>query len=47
MTTYIKAPMPESGGAARVAESVAVDAQGNIYGGENAGMKLMRFPPTH
>jgi|MEHZ01.2.fsa_nt_MEHZ010569887.1_1 sugar lactone lactonase YvrE len=47
VATYIKAPAPESGGAARVAESVAVDAQGNIYGGENAGMKLMRFSSTH
>jgi DNA-binding beta-propeller fold protein YncE len=27
----------------RVGESVAVDARGVIYAGENAGMKLMRF----
>ncbi len=27
----------------RVAETVAVDAQGNVYAGENVGMKLMRF----
>jgi sugar lactone lactonase YvrE len=47
VTDHIKAPVPESGGAARVAESVAVDAQGNIYGGENAGKKLMRFAPLH
>jgi sugar lactone lactonase YvrE len=29
--------------AVRVGESVAVDANGIIYAGENAGMKLMRF----
>jgi hypothetical protein len=27
----------------RVAESVTVDANGVVYAGENAGMKLMRF----
>ena len=42
VSAFIKAPVPESG-TARVAESVAVDAQGNVYGGENAGMKLMKF----
>ena len=39
---FIRAPVPE-GGSVRVAESVAVDANGNVYAGENAGMKLMRF----
>jgi len=43
LSDYIKAPVPESGGAARVAESVAVDRMGNIYGGENAGTKMMKF----
>ena len=43
VTDHIKAPVPASGGAARVAESVAADARGNIYGGENAGKKLMKF----
>ncbi len=31
----------------RVAETVAVDADGNMYAGENAGMKLMRFVLPH
>lgn len=43
VSAHIVAPVLESGGAARVAESVAVDAQGNLYAGENAGMKLLKF----
>jgi len=43
LTAHIVAPVPESGGTARVAESVAVDAQGNLYAGENSGMKLLKF----
>ena len=42
LSGFIKAPIPESG-SVRVAESVAVGAQGNVYAGENAGRKLMRF----
>jgi sugar lactone lactonase YvrE len=42
LSAFIMAPVPESG-TARVAESVAVDAQGNLYAGENAGMKLLKF----
>ena len=47
VSAFIKAPEPEPGTTSRVAESVAVDAQGNVYGGENAGMKLMKFVTTH
>ena len=43
LSAHMAAPVPESGRAARVAESVAVDAQGNLYAGENAGMKLLKF----
>ena len=43
LSAHIVAPVPASGGTARVAESVAVDAQGNLYAGENAGMKLLKF----
>ena len=39
LKAFIKAPT----GATRVAESVAVDAAGNIYGGENGAMKLMKY----
>lgn len=39
LKAFIKAPA----GATRVAESVAVDAAGNIYGGENGAMKLMKY----
>ena len=39
---FIRAPTSDSG-SVRVAESVAVDAQGNVYAGENAGRKLMKF----
>jgi len=42
LSAFIMAPVPESG-TARVAESVAVDAQGTLYAGENAGMKLLKF----
>lgn len=42
LTAFIKAPIPDSG-SVRVAESVAVDGDGNIYAGENAGRKLMKF----
>ena len=42
LSAFIKAPIPDSG-SVRVAESVAVDGQGNIYAGENAGRKLMKF----
>ena len=42
LSAFIKAAMPASG-SVRVAESVAVDAEGNVYAGENAGRKLMRF----
>ena len=43
VTGHIKpAPAPD-GGSVRVAESVAVDENGILYAGENAGMKLMRF----
>jgi DNA-binding beta-propeller fold protein YncE len=42
LTAYIKAPVPASG-SVRVAESVAVDAAGNIYGGENGAKKLMKY----
>ena len=42
LSGFIKAPIPESG-SVRVAESVAVGAQGNVYAGENAGRKLMKF----
>ena len=42
VSAFIKAPVPDSG-SVRVAESVAVDAQGNIYAGENAGRKLLKF----
>ncbi|HIF05581.1 MAG TPA: hypothetical protein EYQ64_01125 [Gemmatimonadetes bacterium] len=45
LSAHIVAPVPEGGGAARVAESVAVDAQGNLYAGENSGMKLLKFAP--
>jgi hypothetical protein len=40
---HIKPASPPAGGSVRVAESVAVDVHGNIYAGENAGMKLMKF----
>ena len=46
VTAFIKAPVPESG-TSRVAETVAADAQGNVYGGENAGMKLMKLVTAH
>ena len=39
LKAFIKAPA----GATRVAESVAVDAAGNVYGGENGAMKLMKY----
>lgn len=42
ITGFIKAPDSESG-PVRVAESVAVDADGIVYAGENAGKKLMKF----
>ena len=42
VTGFIEAPGWQAGGV-RVAESVAVDANGVIYAGENANMKLMRF----
>ncbi len=42
VTDFIQAPGFGSG-PVRVAESVTVDSRGNIYAGENAGMKLMRF----
>ncbi len=42
VSAFIRAPESESG-TTRVAESVTVDARGNLYAGENAGMKLMRF----
>ena len=42
VTAFIEAAGSESG-AVRVAESVAVDANGVVYAGENAGMKLMRL----
>ena len=42
LSAFVKAPVPESG-SIRVAESVTVDAQGNVYAGENAGRKLMKF----
>ena len=44
VSDFIVAPVPESG-TVRVAETVAVDAQGNLYGGENPGMKLLKFAP--
>jgi len=40
---HIRPAALPGGDAPRVAESVAVDADGTIYAGENAGMKLMRF----
>ena len=40
---HLRPAMPPDGGSVRVAESVAVDASGVLYAGENAGMKLMRF----
>lgn len=40
---HIKPAAAPEGETVRVAESVAVDADGNIYAGENAGMKLMKF----
>ena len=43
VTGHIKPAEPPPGGSVRVAESVAVDVEGNIYAGENAGMKLMKF----
>ena len=43
LSDFIKPPVPESGGRTRVAESVAVDARGIIYAGENPGMKVRRF----
>ena len=42
VSAFIRAPISDSG-SVRVAESVAVDAQGNVYAGENAGRKLMKF----
>ena len=45
LSAHIVAPVPAGGGVARVAESVAVDAQGNLYAGENSGMKLLKFAP--
>ena len=42
VSAFLKAPESEDG-SVRVAESVAVDAQGNIYAGENAGRKLMKL----
>jgi DNA-binding beta-propeller fold protein YncE len=43
LSGHIKPQTPAPGETVRVAETAAVDAQGNIYAGENAGMKLMRF----
>jgi DNA-binding beta-propeller fold protein YncE len=40
---HIKPATPPDGGSVRVAESVAVDANGILYAGENAGMRLLRF----
>ena len=39
----VKAIIPAPAGATRVAESVTVDAAGNVYGGENGAMKLMKY----
>ena len=44
LSAHIVAPEPAGGGTPRVAESVAVDASGNLYAGENAGMRLLKFP---
>ncbi len=43
VTGHIKPATPPDGGTVRVGESVAVDDNGTLYVGENAGMKLMRF----
>jgi sugar lactone lactonase YvrE len=43
VTGHIKPAAPTPGRSVRVAESVAVDVHGNVYAGENAGMRLMRF----
>jgi len=40
---HIKPAPPAGGGNPRVAESVAVDANGNVFAGENAGLKLKKF----
>jgi len=40
---HIRPAAAPPGGTVRVAESVAVDVDGTVYAGENAGMKLMRF----
>ncbi len=42
VSAFLKAPEGEDG-SVRVAESVAVDSQGNIYAGENANRKLMKL----
>ena len=42
LSAFIKARTPDSG-SVRVAESVAVDAQGNVYAGENAERKIRKF----
>jgi DNA-binding beta-propeller fold protein YncE len=42
---FIKA-QPAANGTIRVAESVAVDAKGNVYGGENGSKKLIKYVPT-
>jgi sugar lactone lactonase YvrE len=42
VTAEIKAPAPATG-RVRTAESVAVDAAGQLYAGENAAKKLMKF----
>jgi DNA-binding beta-propeller fold protein YncE len=46
VSAFMMAPVPETG-SARVAETVVVDAQGNMYGGENAGMKMMKLVAPH
>ena len=43
LSGYIKPRSPAPGESVRVAETVAVDAGGNVFAGENAGMKLMKF----
>jgi DNA-binding beta-propeller fold protein YncE len=42
LKAFINAP-PSSTGTTRVAESVAVDTLGGVYGGENGSMKLMKY----
>ena len=41
----VRAMIAAPAGTTRVAESVAVDAAGNVYGGENGSMKLMKYVP--